>query len=75
MTLLSQVARLAQTANVPDTQQISLAIGYLAQSIALQANTLAFRDGFLVVTFVFLLALFPTYLLHRAQRQAGHQAT
>jgi EmrB/QacA subfamily drug resistance transporter len=75
MTLLSQVAGLAQTANVPDTQQISLAISYLAQSIALQANTMAFRDGFFVVTFVFLLALFPTYLLHRAQRQASNRPT
>jgi MFS family permease len=49
-------------------QQIPLAIGYLAESIALQANTLAFRDGFLVVMFVFLLALFPTYLPHRAHK-------
>ena len=71
MTLLSQVAGLAQTANLPDTQQMPFAIGYLAQSIALQANTMAFRDGFLMVMFVFLLALFPTYLLHRAQRQAN----
>jgi hypothetical protein len=28
---------------------------------------MAFRDGFLVVTLIFLIALVPTWMLHRAQ--------
>lgn len=36
--------------------------------VSIQANTLAFHDGFLVVTLVFLAALAPTWLLHHAQR-------
>ena len=39
----------------------------LAQTIVIQANTAAFRDGFLVVAIVFAIALLPTWLLHRAE--------
>lgn len=30
---------------------------------------MAFHDGFLIVTLVFLIALVPTWMLHRAQRK------
>ena len=51
-------------------QQVPAAIAYLGQTISIQANMLAFHDGFLVVTLVFLIALAPTWMLHRAQRKA-----
>ena len=67
MSLLSQVAAMVKTAGVPDFQQLPTAASFLAQAIIIQANTAAFRDGFIVVTIVFLVALGPTWLLHRAE--------
>ncbi|HEX7072534.1 MAG TPA: DHA2 family efflux MFS transporter permease subunit [Hyphomicrobiaceae bacterium] len=64
--LLHQVAALLGHAGLPDIQQIPAALWYLGQMIAIQANTLAFRDGFLVVMVIFLVALVPTWILHRA---------
>lgn len=60
---------MTHVAGLPDFQQLPAAIQFLGQSIAIQANTLAFSDGFLVVTVVFLAALIPTWLLHRAERR------
>lgn len=77
MTLLSQVAAMVKAAGVPDFQQLPTAISFLAQTIIIQANTAAFRDGFIVVTIVFLVALGPTWLLHRAEarhRLQSHMA-
>ena len=70
--LVSKVAELMKTAGLPDFQQVPAAILFLSQSIAIQANTLAFQDGFLVVMAVFLAALAPTWMLHRAQRRANN---
>ncbi|TKT74398.1 DHA2 family efflux MFS transporter permease subunit [Aquamicrobium sp. LC103] len=67
MDLLGKIAGIIRTAGLPDFQQIPAAINFLSQTIAIQANTLAFHDGFLIVTIVFLAALLPTWLLHRAQ--------
>lgn len=67
MSLLSQVAGMTKTAGLPDFQQIPAAISFLSQTIVIQANTAAFRDGFLVVAIVFAIALLPTWLLHRAE--------
>lgn len=65
--LLRSVAELTGSMGLPDFQQLPAALWYLGQMISIQANTLAFRDGFLVVTLIFLLALVPTWVLHRAQ--------
>ena len=70
--LVSKVAELMKTAGLPDFQQVPAAILFLSQSIAIQANTLAFQNGFLVVMGVFLAALAPTWMLHRAQRRANN---
>ena len=70
MDFLAKVAGIVRTAGLPDFQQIPAAITFLGQSISIQANTLAFRDGFLAVTVVFLIALVPTWMLHRAQQKA-----
>ena len=65
-TLLHQLTGIFGHAGLPDIQQIPAALWYLGQMIAIQASTLAFRDGFLVVTLIFLVALLPTWILHRA---------
>ncbi len=65
-TLLAQVAHVNSAATLPDFQQIPAAISYLAQVIYLQANTLAYHDGFLITAVLFLLALIPNWLLSRA---------
>lgn len=70
MDFLAKVAGIVRTAGLPDFQQIPAAISFLGQSISIQANTLAFHDGFLAVTVVFLIALVPTWMLHRAQQKA-----
>jgi hypothetical protein len=57
-----------KTSGLPDVQQMPAAISFLSQSIAIQANTIAFRDGFLVVTLIFLIALVPNWILHRATK-------
>jgi len=66
--LLDQVSRIVGSAGLPDFQQLPAALLFLSNMIAIQANTLAFRDGFIVVTIIFALALIPTWMLHRARR-------
>lgn len=70
ITLLKEVAHLTGTVGIPDFQQLPAALWYLGQVVTLQANTLAFRDGFFVVMVIFLLALVPTWILHRAHSRA-----
>lgn len=69
MDLLARVGGVVRSVGLPDFQQLPAALQFLGQMIALQANTLAFRDGFIVVTIIFLVALAPTWLLHRAERK------
>ena len=63
---LERVAQALRAAGLPDIQQIPAAISFLGQAILAQASTSAFRDGFLVVTAIFLAALVPNWILHRA---------
>lgn len=69
MDLLSRVAGIVRSTGLPDFQQLPAALQFLGQVVSIQANTLAFHDGFIVVTFIFLVALVPTWLLHRAERK------
>ncbi len=73
MDLLGTVSGIAKAGGLPDYQQLPAAIQFLSQMIAIQANTLAFHDGFLIVMLVFLIALVPTWMLHRAQRKPHGQ--
>ncbi len=66
---LERVARGLQAAGMPDPEQLPAALAVLAQAIVSEANTLAFHDGFLAAAVVFLLALGPTWLMHRALRR------
>lgn len=73
MDLLTKVAGMIKGAGLPDFQHLPMALQYLGQMISIQANTLAFHDGFLVVTLIFLFALLPTWMLHRAQRKLSRR--
>lgn len=68
MDLLARVAGIVRSTGLPDFQQLPAALQFLGQVISIQANTLAFHDGFIIVTLIFLIALVPTWLLHRAER-------
>jgi EmrB/QacA subfamily drug resistance transporter len=68
MVFLKQIAAIAQTAPLPYDQQVGAAVWFLGQTIYAQANTLAYRDGFLITAVVFAAALVPTWLLDRARR-------
>ena len=64
--LIDKLANRLSAAGLPDFQQAPAALEFLARMITAQASTLAFQDGFLVITVIFLVALGPTWLLHRA---------
>jgi MFS transporter, DHA2 family, multidrug resistance protein len=66
---LGETARVMQQLGVAPADQGAAAGWLLGQTVYYQATAAAFRDGFLVVGVVFLAALLPTWLLHRAQRQ------
>mgnify|MGYP001038045401 CR=1 FL=1 len=69
MELLRQVSAIAHTAGLPDTQIMPVAAGFLGNSVVIQASTAAFRDGFLVVTAIFLIALIPTWVMYQLGRR------
>jgi DHA2 family multidrug resistance protein len=66
---VGQVAEMAGQAGLPQFQQAPAALWFLGQTVYLQANTLAYRDCFLVTAFVFFAALLPTWLLDRGSRR------
>ncbi|MCG8546549.1 MAG: hypothetical protein MJE12_20310 [Alphaproteobacteria bacterium] len=47
----------------------SLALEHLGQMIEAQANTLGFQDGFMLIAAVFICALFPAWILGRAEKK------
>jgi EmrB/QacA subfamily drug resistance transporter len=63
---LARLIQLLRGAGLPDFQQGPAALAFLGEAILAQATTLAFRDGFLVVTATFAAALLPNWILHRA---------
>ncbi|NYT22193.1 DHA2 family efflux MFS transporter permease subunit [Alcaligenaceae bacterium] len=69
--LIHKLAGSLNAAGLPDFQQVPAALAFLAEMITAQASTLAFQDGFLIVTVIFLVALGPTWLLHRAVARRG----
>jgi EmrB/QacA subfamily drug resistance transporter len=66
---LARLIQLLRGAGLPDFQQGPAALAFLGEAILAQATTLAFRDGFLVVTATFAAALLPDWILHRATAQ------
>ena len=73
MDLLRQVSAMIHAAGLPDTQVMPAAAGFLGRTIVIQARTAAFRDGFLVVTIIFLIALIPTWVMYRLRHQSAAQ--
>jgi hypothetical protein len=61
--LLHSVERLLGQAGAPSDLQSAGALHFLGRVVYAQASTLAFRDCFLIVTLVFILALIPAWLM------------
>ena len=63
--LLHAVERLLAQAGASSNLQSAGALDFLGRVLYAQAHTLAFRDCFLIVTLIFLLALIPAWLMGR----------
>lgn len=74
MAWLGESAQIMQQLGVSPIDQNAAAGWLLGQAVFYQASAAAFRDGFLVVGIVFLAALLPTWLLHRAQTKGPSAA-
>ncbi len=69
--LLRSIQSLLAQSGVPEDAQMAGALNYLGRVIHAQAYTLGFRDSFLMVAFIFTLALIPAWILSRhSPRQA-----
>ena len=64
--LSAVTSRLSQTA-VPDDAKGSFALGYLGRVVEAQALTLGFKDAFVALGLVFLVALIPAYVFSRTK--------
>ncbi|MBN9890212.1 hypothetical protein [Salipiger abyssi] len=67
MELLQRVAGIIQRAGPPDTQPLPAAASFLGRYVVIQASTVAFQDGFLMVFAIFVAALVPTWFMCRAR--------
>ena len=67
--LLDQLRGLLAADGVPEAMRQSLALDHLGQMIEAQANTLGFQDGFMLIAAVFICALFPAWILGRAEKK------
>lgn len=68
--LLDSVERLLAQAGAPPDLQSAGALHFLGRVVYAQAYTIAFRDCFLIVTLVFMLALIPAWIMGRRARAA-----
>ena len=67
--LLGQVTELLQQSGVAEAFHKSGALHFLGQVIEAQANTLGFKDGFMLLCVVFVLALIPATRMGKAKRR------
>jgi DHA2 family multidrug resistance protein len=63
--LMRQAGRLLAEAGVPQSLRDALALDHLASMLKAQAETLAFQDGFRMLSLVFIAALIPAWILGR----------
>lgn len=63
--LLRGATELLSPSGLPAAAQSQIALDHLGQMLSMQANTLAWRDGFLMVSAVFLFAMLPAWFLRR----------
>jgi len=68
--LLGQVRSILNTEGIPQAMQQSVALNHLGKMIHAQASTFGFQDGFLLITFLFLGALVPAWILGRARPES-----
>ena len=61
--LLGAVGNLMSQHGLPESLHTPGALHYLGEIVFAQAYTLGFKDGFLVLAFVFLLALIPAWTM------------
>ena len=66
--LLRHMQELLSRAGAPEELQASGALHFLDKVIYAQAYTMGFRDSFLICGAVFVLALFPAWIMGRARR-------
>lgn len=66
---LGVAERAVDQMGLSQADQRGAALWLLGKSVYAQANTLAFQECFLVTAGVFMVALLPTWYLHRAQRR------
>jgi penicillin V acylase-like amidase (Ntn superfamily) len=65
--LLEQVADILHAVGVPDAIVQPGALHYLSRVVEAQANTMGFKDGFMLLTVVFILALIPAWTMGRVK--------
>jgi DHA2 family multidrug resistance protein len=65
--LLEQVADILHAVGVPDAIVQPGALHYLSRVVEAQANTMGFKDGFMLLTVVFILALVPAWTMGRVK--------
>jgi len=70
VSFMNEVSEMLKAASLSAIERMPAAIWYLGQTLYAQARTEAFRDGFLLTAILFLIALIPTWMLHRALRAA-----
>lgn len=63
--LLGGIQRLLSASGMPDATQAATALNYLSQMVLAQASTLGFKDTFLAIAVVSLLAVAPAWLIGR----------
>ncbi|MCB1743273.1 MAG: DHA2 family efflux MFS transporter permease subunit [Gammaproteobacteria bacterium] len=72
--LLERVRSLMGEGGVVEPQRAAAALHYLGQVVEAQATTMGFKDGFMALVVVFVLALFPAWLLGAVRRRSAGQA-
>ena len=68
--LLNQVGQLLGEFGVPEAIRGSGALHYLGDIVSAQASTLGFKDGFLIISAVYVIAMLPAWILGRSKPPA-----
>ena len=69
---LGAARELLAPTGLPDAVADQVALAFLGEAVVAQSGALAWRDGFLLICIVFMLASLPTWLLARAQRSRAY---
>jgi EmrB/QacA subfamily drug resistance transporter len=68
MELLDGIQRLLSASGMPESTQALTALNYLSQMVLAQASTLGFKDTFLAIAVVSLLAVGPAWMIGRGPK-------